>query len=84
MPRDINLTFIDSYLIDIIEMSMKKALVIGNDYHENFQPLQSCVNDANDVYDALNAIGFHALRETNIPMKDMKAVTKEFIQCIQP
>ncbi|CAF4170153.1 unnamed protein product [Rotaria magnacalcarata] len=65
-------------------MSMKKALVIGNDSHEQNKTLLTCVNDANDMHDALQTIGFSVLCKTNQRLDDMKIATNAFIQCIQP
>ncbi|CAF3354876.1 unnamed protein product [Rotaria socialis] len=64
---------------------MKRALVIGNDdYPFEHQKLESCVDDANDMHDALRIIGFDVLRKTNIPFKDTQIATKTFLQSIQP
>ncbi|CAF3706794.1 unnamed protein product [Rotaria socialis] len=63
---------------------MKRALVIGNDSHEQNNSLLTCVNDANDMHDALQTIGFNVLCKTNQRLDDMKIATDAFIQCIQP
>ncbi|CAF3856107.1 unnamed protein product [Rotaria magnacalcarata] len=64
---------------------MKRALVIGNDdYPLEHQKLESCVDDANDMHDALRIIGFDVLRKRNSPLKDTQIATEKFLQSIQP
>ncbi|CAF1429134.1 unnamed protein product, partial [Rotaria magnacalcarata] len=73
-----------NYLINIITIPMKRALVIGNDSHEQNNTLLTCVKDANDMHNALQTVGFSVLCKTNQRLDDMKIATNAFIQCIQP
>ncbi|CAF1337404.1 unnamed protein product [Adineta steineri] len=64
-------------------MYTKHALVIGNEAYRK-SPLNSCINDANDVSTMLTAMGFQSNPAANVTSNEMKLLSREFIQTIQP
>ncbi len=62
---------------------VKQALVIGNDAYLQ-RPLRTCVNDAADMYNCLRMMGFQARRAKNLRLNEMRAITDQFVQSIQP
>ena len=63
--------------------SDRVALVIGNkDYHD--APLQNPVNDANDLSDALDQLGFDVIKRINVTHREMERSLREFKQKITP
>jgi uncharacterized caspase-like protein len=62
---------------------VKQALVIGNDTYLQ-RPLGTCVNDAADMYNCLRMMGFQARRAKNLRLNEMRAITHQFVQSIQP
>jgi uncharacterized caspase-like protein len=62
---------------------IKQALVIGNEaYSQN--PINMCVNDATDMSICLRSMGFRVQPAINRPLNSMQAITRHFIQSIQP
>ncbi|CAF3363912.1 unnamed protein product, partial [Rotaria sp. Silwood2] len=64
--------------------AVKRALIIGNDSYEGKKRLESCINDAKDMSEALNLIGFHVKMKTDLPYMGMDIVTNRFIKSIRP
>ncbi|CAF5024247.1 unnamed protein product, partial [Rotaria sp. Silwood1] len=62
--------------------AVKCALIIGNDRYSR-SPLESCINSAKDMSEALHLIGFHAKLKTDLAYMDMKIVTERFRKFIQ-
>ncbi len=56
----------------------KVALVIGNSDYSNVTSLKNPVNDATDMGDALQRIGFQVTALSNAPVADMRRTLKQF------
>jgi uncharacterized caspase-like protein len=55
------------------------ALLIGNEKYTNLPPLDNPVNDASDMKEALESVGFNVIHLTNAPDKrTMKEVVRKF------
>ena len=61
----------------------KMALVIGNNKYVP-DPLYNCVNDANDMADALTSIGFDVTKGVDLSYEEMESHIKDFIAKLQP
>ncbi|HET9070144.1 MAG TPA: caspase family protein, partial [Amaricoccus sp.] len=55
------------------------ALVIGNGAYENLEPLNNPVNDASDISDSLEGLGFEVMHGTNLSRDGMIALIGDFL-----
>ena len=62
----------------------KLALVIGNNEYEARNHLKNPINDATDMGDALERVGFDVEKCENATYKEMDYWLKTFVQQIQP
>ncbi len=54
------------------------ALVIGNSAYEHVPPLANPKNDAADMADKLEALGFEVVRGSDLTLADMRRTAREF------
>ena len=67
-----------------LESRRKVALVIGISKYDNIQGLENPENDANDMSDALESIGFIVTKKLNVERREMKHVIIDFEESIKP
>ncbi|MDR2921799.1 MAG: caspase family protein [Treponema sp.] len=61
----------------------KYALVIGNQTYTNITPLKNPVNDANDMADTLQTLGFEVKRVLDGNLEEMKKAVTDFSNCLR-
>ncbi len=59
--------------------SSKYALIIGNDEYENVRPLTNPGNDATDMADLLERLGFEVTCRIDADLKTMRGALREFV-----
>ena len=67
-----------------IRARRKVALVIGIGTYDHIEGLKNPENDANDMSDALESIGFAVTKKLNIKRADMKYAVFDFEEVIEP
>ena len=61
----------------------KLALVFGNNEYESKNLLHNCVNDGEDMANALRSIGFTVTKGINVSCSEMYSLIDEFISKIR-
>lgn len=67
-----------------IPLAKRRALVIGNNAYERFQPLEGAVNDATSMKDVLAQLGFEVSLLTNASRLAMEAGIEAYARSLQP
>lgn len=67
-----------SCLFSAASAAPQTALVIGNSNYKSISPLRNPVNDATDIAEKLNLLGFEVIEKYNLNRKQMRQAIREY------